>query len=94
MKIALRFVALLAVIVLLSGCALTAMTIDAAKEHVNYKVKRVEAGESTPLEIESVEKAKPGYYALVPFAVVADTVLLPVYGIGAIGVQFGIVPFP
>ena len=68
-----------ALVLVLSGCV-TGTTIEAAKEHVNYKQQKVdENGKITPLEVESVEKAKPGYYALVPFTVVADVALIPVY---------------
>ena len=44
----------------LSGCV-TGTTIEAAREHVNYKQQKVIDGKITPLEVESVEKAKPGY---------------------------------
>ena len=83
----------LAVIVLSSGCV-TGTTIEAAKEHVNYKPQRMEDWKITPLEVESVEKAKPGYYALVPFAVAADVALLPVYVLGTIAINLGILPVP
>jgi hypothetical protein len=83
----------LAVIVLVSGCV-TGTAIEAAKEHVNYKPQRVEDGKITPLEVESVEKAKPGYYALMPFAVAADVALLPVYILGTIAINLGILPVP
>ena len=83
----------LAVIALSSGCV-TGATIEAAKEHVNYKPQRVVDGKITPPEVESVDKAKPGYYALVPFAVVADVALLPVYVLGTIAINLGILPVP
>jgi len=77
----------------LTGCV-TGTTIEAAKEHVKYKPQTVENGKITPLEVESVQKAKPGYYALVPFAVVADIVLIPVYVFGTIGINLGVLPVP
>jgi hypothetical protein len=78
----------------LSGCV-TGTTIEAAKERVKYKPQTVDKnGKITPLEVESVEKAKPGYYALVPFAVVADIVLIPVYVFGTIGINLGVLPVP
>jgi len=80
-------------IVLCSGCV-TGITIEAAKEHVSYKPQKVVDGQITPLEIESVEKAKPGYYALVPFAVVTDVALIPVYVLGTIAINLGILPVP
>ena len=84
---------LLLLSVCLSGCV-TGTTIEAAKEHVNYKPQKVEDGKITPLEVEFVEKAKPGYYALVPFAVAADVALLPVYVLGTIAINLGILPVP
>jgi hypothetical protein len=62
----------------LSGCV-TGTTIEAAREHVNYKQQTVEDGKISPPEVESVERAKPGYYALLPLTVAADVALLPVY---------------
>ena len=77
----------------LIGCV-TGTAIEAAKEHVKYKPQKVEDGKITPLEVESVETAKPGYYALVPFAVVADVALIPAYVLGIIAINLGILPVP
>ena len=93
MKTAPLLLSALITTVLWSGCV-TCTTIEAAKEHVNYKPQKVEDGNITPLEVESVEKAKPGYYALVPFAVVADVALIPVYVLGTIAINLGILPVP
>jgi hypothetical protein len=80
--------------VLTSGCV-TGTTIEAAKEHVNYKQQQVrEDGSITPPEVESVEPAKPAYYALVPFAVVADVALTPVYIGVIIAVNVGLMKPP
>jgi len=78
---------------LCTGCV-TGSTIEAAKEHVNYKPQWVEDGKNRPLEVESIEKAKPGYYALVPVAVAADVALMPVYILGTIAINLGILPVP
>jgi hypothetical protein len=93
MKTARLLLSVLIATVLWSGCV-TGTTIQAAKEHVNYKPQKVEEGKITPLEVESIEKAKPGYYALVPFAVVADVALIPVYVLGTIAINLGILPVP
>ena len=78
----------------LSGCV-TGTTIEAAKAHVNYKQQKAgEDGKLTPLEVESVEKAKPAYYALVPFAVVADVALIPVYVGVTVAVNLGLMKPP
>lgn len=69
----------MAFLVALSGCQVTHSTIDAAKDKVHYRPQKVEGGKTTTLEVESVEKGKPGYYVLVPFAFVADVVLTPYY---------------
>jgi hypothetical protein len=83
------------ILAVLTGGCVTGTTIEAAKEHVNYKPQKVEEnGKITPLEVESVDKAKPGYYALVPFAVAADVVLMPVYVVGTIAINLGILPVP
>jgi hypothetical protein len=84
----------LSLAVLASGCV-TATTIEAAKEHVNYKPQKVEEnGRIPPPEVESVDQAKPGYYALVPFAAAADVALMPVYVLGTIAINLGILPVP
>ena len=84
---------MLALSVCLSGCV-TGATIEAAKEHVHYKPQKVENGKISPLEVESVENAKPGYYALVPFAIAADVALLPVYAGVIIAVNLGLMKPP
>ena len=93
MKTARAVLPALTAIVLCTGCV-TGTTIEAAKEHVNYKPQKVVDGKNTPPEVESVEKAQPGYYALVPFAVVADVALLPVYILGTIAINLGLLPVP
>jgi hypothetical protein len=42
-----------------------------------------------PLEVERVEKGKPGLYALLPLTVVADVALIPVYVVWIIAVNVG-----
>jgi hypothetical protein len=54
----------------LPGCALTHETLDHAKENSFTNTKG---------EKEAVWEAKPGLYAVVPFAVIADVALTPVY---------------
>ena len=68
---------LLSASILCTGC-LTGSTIAAAKESVKYQPQTGGDEKITPLEVELVEKAKPAYSALVPFAAVADLALRPV----------------
>jgi len=82
-----------AIVLCLNGCV-TGKTIEAAREHVHYKPQKVEDGKITPLEVESVEKAKPGYYALLPLTVAADIALIPVYVGVVIAVNVGIMKQP
>jgi uncharacterized protein YceK len=93
MKTAPLLVAAVIGTILCSGCV-TGTTLEAAKQQVNYKPRTVENWKTTPIEVESIEKAEPGYYALVPFAVVADVALLPVYVLGTIAINLGILPVP
>jgi hypothetical protein len=74
-----RNAALVVVLVALSGCEVTHRTINTAKDKVHCRPQRVEDAKTTALEVESVEKGKPGYYALVPLAFVADVALTPYY---------------
>jgi hypothetical protein len=54
-----------------SGC-FTDKTLTAAQEYKPHK--EISSGPS-----EEEKEAKPGYYALLPFAVVGDIALAPVY---------------
>ena len=92
MKTASLLLSLLAAFVLSSGCV-TGTTIAAAEERVTYKSKWSN-GVIIGSEVDTVEKGKPGYYALVPFAVVADVALIPVYVLGTIAINLGVLPVP
>jgi hypothetical protein len=93
MKTTRVFLPVLVLAGLVSGCV-TRSTIEAAKEQVRYKPRKFVEGKITPLEVESVEKARPAYYALVPFAVAADVALTPAYVLGTIATNLGILPVP
>jgi uncharacterized protein YceK len=75
-----RPVVFLFVVLCLTGC-LTADTLDAAKAHTHTNEKG---------EVVIDEPAKPGYYAQLPLAILADTILLPVYAVAIVGVNLGL----
>ena len=72
----------------LSGCV-TGTALEEAKDHVYYKPQAAE-DPYKPLEVERVEKGKPGLYALLPLTVVADVALIPVYVGWIIAVNVGL----
>lgn len=75
-----------------SGCV-TGTALEEAKNHVYYKPWTPDRGDK-PAEIDHIEKGKPGLYALVPLTVAADVALLPVYVLGTIAINVGILPVP
>jgi hypothetical protein len=74
-----RSVALVVAIVSLSGC-ITADTIDNARSDR----RTIKSG-----DVEIDYQVKPRYYALVPLAIAADIVLVPVYAGAIIAVNTG-----
>jgi len=68
----------------LSGCV-TAETLEAAKARSHTNEKH---------EVIIDQPARPGFYALLPLSVAADTALLPVYIPAIILVNTGVIPPP
>jgi hypothetical protein len=92
MKTLRLLLALALLTVLPSGCV-TGITVEEAKEQVYYKPCTPE-DPYRPQEVDHVEKGKPGLYALVPLTVAVDVALLPVYALGTIAINVGILPVP
>ena len=75
-----------------SGCV-TGTTLDAAKDKATYRSKYSQ-GVIVGSEVDTLEKGRPGYYALVPLAVAADVALMPVYLLGTVAINLGVLPPP
>ena len=87
---------LLSVLVILVSCSscVTEATIEATKDRVTYTPPEWKDGELQPQMIQSIERGKAGYYALVPLSVIADTILMPVYAAVTIAVNTGLMKPP
>ncbi|MGO8929720.1 MAG: hypothetical protein ACLQU3_22875 [Limisphaerales bacterium] len=88
-----RLVFALALLTAISSGCVTGLTLEEAKEQVYYKPCTPE-NPYRPPEVDHVEQAKPGLYALLPVTVAADVALLPVYVLGTVAINVGILPVP
>ncbi len=87
---------LLSVSAILAGCSgcLTEATVEATQSSVTYTAPEWKDGELQPQKIESIERGKPGHYALLPLSVIVDIVLLPACAGVTIAVNTGLMPPP
>jgi len=93
MKTSLPLVSALVIVVCCGGCV-TEATIEATQDSVTYTAPEWKDGELQRQEVQSIERGKPGYYALVPLSVIADAMLMPVYAAVTIAVNTGLMRPP